>query len=164
MPPEPTDKPPDSSTLDAEGAARLDDAIDALQSGRGIDRAALLARHPELAAPLAALVDLFGKEATCPDSAAKPSDLPRPTHIGPYQVEGELGSGGFGVVYLAYDPDVKRRVALKVLHPGRLDQPDAVRRFQREATAIARLQHPGIVQLFDYSRQGPPHFLVTEFV
>ena len=39
-----------------------------------------------------------------------------------------------------------------------------MRRFQREACAIARLQHPGIVRLFDYSRQGPPYYLVTEFI
>src|SRR5262249_8040866 len=83
---------------------------------------------------------------------------------GPYQVERELGSGGFGVVYLAYDPDVKRRVAIKVLHPGRIDQPEALARFQREAQATGRLRHPGIVQLFDYSRQRPPWFLVTEYV
>src|SRR5262249_8270357 len=63
-----------------------------------------------------------------------------------------------------FDPDVKRRVALKVLHAGWLDQPEVLRRFQREACAIARLGHPGIVQLFDYSRQGPPHYLVTEFI
>src|SRR5262249_46080945 len=63
-----------------------------------------------------------------------------------------------------FDPDVKRRVALKVLHAGWLDQPEVLRRFQREACAIARLGHPGIVQLFDYSRQGPPYYLVTEFI
>src|SRR5262249_52313682 len=93
-------------------------------------------------------------------------DLPlaRPQRIGPYQIERELGAGGFGVVYLAFDPDVKRRVAIKVLHPGRIDQPDALGRFRREAEAIGRLRHPGVVQLFDYSGQGPPHYLVTEYV
>src|SRR5260370_31218580 len=56
------------------------------------------------------------------------------------------------------------RVALKVLHSARLEQPEALRRFQREAYATARLQHPGIVRLFDYSLQGPPYYIVTEFV
>jgi hypothetical protein len=51
-----------------------------------------------------------------------------------------------------------------MLHSLRLEQPESVRRFQREAYATARLQHPGIVRLFDYSRQGPPYYLVTEFV
>jgi serine/threonine protein kinase len=164
MTPDSADNPMDPQNLDTEGAALLDEAIDALQKGRGFDRAELLARHPELARPLAALEDLFLHQATTLDPSPQPQAVPPPTRIGPYQVERELGSGGFGVVYLAFDPDVKRRVALKVLHAGRLDQPDALRRFQLEATAIARLQHPGIVQLFDYSRQGPPHFLVTEFI
>jgi tRNA A-37 threonylcarbamoyl transferase component Bud32 len=84
--------------------------------------------------------------------------------IGPYRIERELGRGGFGTVYLAFDPGVRRRVALKLLNVARLDQPEAVRRFQREACAIARLQHPGLVHLLDYSRQGPPHYLVTDFV
>src|SRR5205085_10862146 len=119
------------------------------------DRAALLAAHPELAGPLAALDRLV-----CP----APAGAAPPERIGPYRIEKQVGTGGFGVVYLAFDPDVKRNVALKVLHPGRLEDVQAIRRFQREAYATARLQHPGIVRLFDYSRQGPPYYIVTEFV
>jgi tRNA A-37 threonylcarbamoyl transferase component Bud32 len=87
-----------------------------------------------------------------------------PEQIGPYRIDRPLGCGGFGVVYLGFDPDLKRPVAVKMLHPERLEQPEMLHRFQREACAIARLQHPGIVQLYDYSRHGPPHYLVTEFV
>jgi len=87
-----------------------------------------------------------------------------PEQIGPYRVERELGQGSFGNVYLGFDPVVKRRVALKVLHAGWLDQPEAVRRFVGEACALARLGHPGIVQLFDYRLQEPPYYLVTEFI
>jgi hypothetical protein len=150
-------------SLDAESAAALDAAIDALQSGKPIDRAALVAQFPQLADALAALDELVVTRSTMPQ-ATTDTTAAHPGSIGPYQIERELGVGGFGIVYLAFDPDVKRRVALKVLHPGRLDQPESVRRFQREACAIARLQHPGIVQLFDYSRQGPPYYLVTEYV
>src|SRR5262245_15744837 len=136
---------------DEEMAAVLDAAIAALLAGRPLDRERLLARYPQLADALVGLERLAGL-----------SDVaPLPDRIGPYRVERELGAGGFGVVYLAYDPDVKRRVALKVLHPGRLSQPEAVARFQREARATARLRHAGIVQLYDYSRQGPPYYLVT---
>jgi tRNA A-37 threonylcarbamoyl transferase component Bud32 len=154
----------DALTLDPEAAAALDAALDAIQSGRAVDRGALLARHPQLRGPLAALDHLFGERTTPHDGRSTLSMATGPEQIGPYRVERELGQGSFGIVYLGFDPDVKRRVALKMLHPGRLDQPEVVRRFQREACAIARLAHPGIVQLFDYSRQGPPYYLVTEFV
>src|SRR5207248_7693305 len=129
---------------------------------RPLDRGRLLVRYPQLAEALAGLERLAGLSTTLTRPRAEAASLPE--CVGPYRVERELGAGGFGVVYLAYDPDVKRRVALKVLHPGRLHDGDAVRRFQREACAIARLQHPGIVRLFDYSRSGPPYFLVTEYV
>jgi serine/threonine-protein kinase len=145
---------------DEELAAALDEAVAALLAGRPLDRTRLLERHPQLAEALAGLERLAGLSGTAPDPAA----APLPERVGPYRIERELGAGGFGVVYLAYDPDVKRRVALKVLHPGRLHQPEVVARFQREARATARLRHPGIVQLYDYSRQGPPYYLVTEHV
>ncbi|HKI36754.1 MAG TPA: serine/threonine-protein kinase [Gemmataceae bacterium] len=145
-----------------EMAAALDEAVAALLAGRPLDRARLLARYPQLAEALAGLERLAGLSNTVAESRAEPGPLPE--RIGPYKVERELGAGGFGVVYLAYDPDVKRRVALKVLHPGRLNQPEAVARFHREAQVTARLRHPGIVQLYDYSRQGPPYYLVTEHV
>jgi hypothetical protein len=144
-------------------AAALDAALDALQAGRPVDRAALLARHPGLREALAGLDELFGSPTTIAEGP-RPGPSPLPERIGRYVIERQLGAGGFGVVYLAFDPDVKRRVALKVLHPGRLDQPEALARFRREATATGRLCHPGIVRLFDFSRQGPPYYLVTEYV
>jgi serine/threonine-protein kinase len=150
------------SPRDEELAAVLDEAVATLLAGRPLDRTALLARYPQLAAALAGLERLAGLSATAADRGAGLAPLPE--RVGPYRVERELGAGGFGVVYLAYDPDVKRQVALKVLHPGRLSQPEAVARFQREARATARLRHTGIVQLYDYSRQGPPYYLVTEHV
>jgi serine/threonine protein kinase len=138
---------------DAEMALALDEALDALQHGRPLDRDAFLTRFPQMASALTQLERLFHPEAAA-----------EPTSIGPYHVERQLGAGGFGVVYLARDPDVRRLVAVKVLHAARLDQPGIIDRFHREACAIARLRHAGIVQLFDYSRNGPPYFLVTEFV
>jgi tRNA A-37 threonylcarbamoyl transferase component Bud32 len=164
------DSPPLSgdASLGASAAAALDAALDAVQAGRPVDRDGLLARYPELGDAVAALDHLVAPASPPAAAFDETVDLspggPLPAQIGPYRIERELGRGGFGVVYLAFDPDLKRRVALKLLHPGRLDQPEAVLRFQREACAIARLQHPGIVQLFDYSRQGPPFFLATEYV
>ncbi len=153
---------PDDPPLDDAGAAALDGAIDDLVAGRPVDVAGLLARHPALADALAGLGRLAHEPPTLPGVNGRPAGLPE--RVGPYVVERELGSGGFGTVYLAYDPDVKRRVAVKVLNAGRLDQPEVLRRFQREACATARLCHRGIVRLFEYSRQGPPWYLVTEYV
>jgi serine/threonine-protein kinase len=159
---------PDDASLGASAAAALDAALDAVQAGRPVDRDGLLARYPELGDAVAALDHLIAPRSrpgvALDDTVDLSSGGPLPGQVGPYCIERELGRGGFGVVYLAFDPDLKRRVALKLLHPGRLNQPEAVLRFQREACAIARLQHPGIVQLFDYSRQGPPFYLATEYV
>src|SRR5882724_11975836 len=121
--------PPDpplktAAPVDAELAAALDEAIDARQHGRPFDRGRLLARYPQLAEALAALDDLGGEPLA-------PPAPPLPEQIGPYRVEAILGAGGFGLVYRAYDPDVRRLVALKVLQPARLAQPEALDRFQR---------------------------------
>jgi serine/threonine-protein kinase len=111
-----------------------------------------------------AVLEQLGVRATQPCPVPHPGCSTLPERVGPYQVKREIGAGGFGLVYLAYDPDVRREVALKVLHTHRLDQPGVVDRFQREACATARLRHPGIVQLYDYSRDGPPYYLATEYV
>jgi serine/threonine protein kinase len=154
----------DALTLDPEAAAALDAALDAIQNGQPVNRGELVARYPQLDSALAALDQFFGERTTLCEAPASVPRVAGPEQLGPFRIERELGQGSFGIVYLGYDPDVKRRVALKVLHPGRLDQPEVVRRFQREACAIARLAHPGIVRLFDYSRQGPPYYLVTEYI
>jgi serine/threonine protein kinase len=156
----PTTNPlPETKVLEEELANILDAAISAQQAGRPLNCVSLAARYPQLAD---ALVGLGLLERPAAGGANRPPSVP--DWIGPYRVERPLGAGGFGAVYQAYDPDVKRHVALKVLHPERLQQPEVLERFHREARATARLQHPGIVQLFEYSRQGPPYYLVTEFV
>ena len=66
-----------------------------------------------------------------------------------YAVELELGRGGMGVVYQAWDPTLLRRVALKVLRTGRGAPPEDVERFVREARVTARLDHPGLVRVLD---------------
>src|SRR3954451_5548077 len=145
-------------------AMALDQAIEAHLAGRVQLRDQLLAQHPELAAALQAFGpgDRAGSQNTGPCEPASADTTQQ--QIGPYRIVRELGSGSFGSVYLASDLDLRRQVALKVLHTGRLGQAGILERFQREACATARLRHPGIIQLYDYSREGPPHYLVTEFV
>lgn len=132
-------------------AAALDEALEKIRKGAPLDRDALIGRYPALAEMLDTLDQLRTPPA-------------KPQQIGRYRIERELGAGGFGVVYLAHDPDVCRHVAIKILHPGRLHEPQSVSRFQREAQAIGRLRHPGIVALFDFSPGGPPYYFVTEYV
>jgi serine/threonine protein kinase len=156
-----TTKPP---STEEQVAAALDEAIEARRAGRSVDCAQLLAVHPELKDALAILEKLTIASPSNTEAALCFSSLSIADHVGPYRIEGELGAGSFGLVYRAFDPDLKRLVALKVLHPGRLNQPEVIERFQREACVTARLRHPGIVQLYDYSRDGPPYYLVTEYV
>ena len=94
-------------------------------------------------------------------------DAPLPERIGPYQVLGVLGQGGMGIVYRAHQEQPTREVALKVLVPG-LGGTAARARFAFEAEALARLQHPGIAQVyavgnFDGARGEPP-YLAMELV
>ena len=82
--------------------------------------------------------------------------------IGPYRVLGELGEGGFGVVYLAEQPaPIRRLVAVKLLKPG-MDSKAALARFNDERQALALLDHPTIVQALDAgtSAEGWPYFVM----
>ena len=75
--------------------------------------------------------------------------------IGRYEIRDELGEGGMGTVYLAYDPKLRRDVALKVLQPRLfLQDPDFSLRFEREVTTIASLEHSSIVPLHDFGEDG----------
>src|SRR5687767_14395076 len=69
--------------------------------------------------------------------------------LGKYRLERLLGRGGMGEVWAAYDPDLDRRVALKVLHAHVARAEDARARFQREGRAMARLRHPNVIAVHD---------------
>ena len=105
--------------------------------------------------------DLGGRDVRCPRCSTRFSIAPStggshpapaappgvavaapPQVIGRYQVREKLGSGAFGTVYRAYDPQLDREVAVKVLRPEALASPQAVERFKREARAAAKMHHP----------------------
>ena len=87
-----------------------------------------------------------------------------PTRIGRFEIQSELGRGGFGIVLRARDPRLNRDIALKIPRASSLLQPDLLQRFQREARAAALLSHPGIVPIFETDRIGPVHYIAFEFV
>jgi len=84
--------------------------------------------------------------------------------LGKYEITELLGQGGMAAVYRAYQADVERHVAVKVLppHPGQAAQ--FVERFQLEAKTIARLQHPHILPLYDFGVEDDIFYLVMQFV
>jgi eukaryotic-like serine/threonine-protein kinase len=87
--------------------------------------------------------------------------------LGKYEIRRELGRGAMGVVYEAFDPMIKRRVALKTIRPDQLatERPDdVVARFRREAQAAGRLSHPNIVSIYDCDEDGGTWFIAMEFV
>jgi len=81
--------------------------------------------------------------------------------LGNYVILEKLGQGGMGLVLKAEHRRMERLVALKVLSPKVTKSPEAVRRFQREVKAAARLEHPNIVTAYDADEAGGTHFLVT---
>jgi serine/threonine protein kinase len=89
-----------------------------------------------------------------------------PLHFGKYQILETLGSGTMGVVYLAYDPVIDRRVAIKTIRKELLEREnsaDAAERFRREASAAGRLSHPGIVAVHDYGEDQDVAYIVLEY-
>ncbi|MEM9189242.1 MAG: serine/threonine-protein kinase [Myxococcota bacterium] len=84
--------------------------------------------------------------------------------IGRYEIVRPLGEGGMGTVFLARDPTLERLIALKVLRPEVASTPRARARLIREAKALARLSHPGIVTVHDVGRDGDRDFIAMEFL
>ncbi|MCA8925531.1 MAG: serine/threonine protein kinase [Planctomycetes bacterium] len=84
--------------------------------------------------------------------------------VGPYVVLEEISRGGTAIVYRAYDPSQGRPVALKVLHDVGLQTPTVRRRFEREAEALARLNHPGIVKVLGWGVEGRYPYLALELI
>jgi serine/threonine protein kinase len=163
---------------------RLIDLLDrwaaADAGGRAIDPAELCAGWPELLPELerlyrfdVRLVRLVAA-ASSPETLGIGDDTPPPDlsafpAVPGYAIPRELAEGGMGRVYHARDTRLERDVALKVIRPERLSA-DLLARFRDEARAVARLDHPHIVQIYEVGEYAPPRggpsvpFLALEFV
>ena len=93
-------------------------------------------------------------------------ELPRGASLGRYLVLGVLGAGGMGVVYSAYDPELDRKVAIKLLRTDIAgeDAGQARRRLLREAQAMARLQHPQVIAVYDVGTIKSQVFIAMELI
>jgi hypothetical protein len=98
------------------------------------------------------------------ESADTTDTLPPGTILGRYQIVRAMGSGGMGVVYEATHLDLKKRVAIKTLHPAVAALPGARSRFLREGEAASRIRHPNVVDVTDMGSAGGTAYLVMEFL
>ena len=94
-----------------------------------------------------------------PGAAPVPGDT-----IGRYVIERVLGAGGMGVVFAAHDPDLDRRVALKLLHAGGTTESEARTRLLREARAMAKVNHPNVITVYEVGTAGGVDFVAMELV
>lgn len=97
-------------------------------------------------------------------SVSAEAGQPRLPALGDYILLGKIGAGGMGRVFKAKHRTMDRLVALKMLPPGRMKDPEQVSRFHREVKAAAKLFHPNIVTAFDAGEQAGIHYLVMEYV
>jgi eukaryotic-like serine/threonine-protein kinase len=106
-------------------------------------------------------VDLAGPEAAPP----VPADFTPPQQIGRYRIEGVLGHGGFGLVFLAHDEQLSRPVAIKVPHAPLVAQAGDAEAYLTEARTVANLDHPHIVPVYDVgSTEDCPCYVVSKYI
>jgi serine/threonine-protein kinase len=123
------------------------------------------ANAPAACGRLSASID--AEAATLPHVPAPPeaqAPAGRGTRFGNYELLGELGRGGMGVVYKARQLDLDRTVALKMILGSHLASGEQVTRFHTEARSIARLRHAHIVQVYESGQVQGQHYFAMEYV
>jgi WD40 repeat protein/tRNA A-37 threonylcarbamoyl transferase component Bud32 len=164
--------PPDSSQPGLLERV-LADYMERLDRGEAVDREQLLARYPELAEPLqsyfAAGDELERRDRPGPQGAptegqfgarfgSEAAQAPG-TRVGDYELLQQIGQGGMGVIYKARQRSLQRLVALKMIRTDRLASPADRLRFHSEAEAVASLDHPHIVPIYEVgTHDGQPFF------
>jgi tetratricopeptide (TPR) repeat protein len=171
------------SPLEDKRRQKIEDLFHSALARESSDRKAYLERACTGDEPLAREVASLLAQADDPDGfleapalevaarllakSAGPEARSHPAAIGRYRIVRILGEGGMGVVYEAEQDEPRRNVALKVIKFGLLT-PDHLRRFRRETQALARLQHPGIAQIYESNTAdtgfGPQPYFAMEFI
>ena len=119
---------------------------------------------PALAsAPKADVIRLLHEVFRSAGSTTQERPACLPERVGRFAVERLLGRGAFGAVYLAHDPILRRKVALKVIHPHLLNDQSVRRRVLREREVMARLQHPNIVPVWEAGEEHDLLYIVSEY-
>ncbi|MCH7588734.1 MAG: serine/threonine protein kinase [Chloroflexi bacterium] len=85
-------------------------------------------------------------------------------NVGPYRILAQLGQGGMATVFKAYHAALDRHVAIKVLHPAFKEDPQFLQRFHREAKVVAKLEHPNIIPIYDFSEHKGQPYLVLKYI
>ncbi len=150
------------------------DPAERYADGRQLLRALDAVHWPEEEAPGTAKTHVRLPEAEVTLRAAAPTLLAAPPTaptrqpegqaFGRYRLRGELGKGGMGVVYRAWDPTLAREVALKVLRGGELAADEEILRFEREARSAARLRHPNIIAVHEVGVEDGRHYFTMDLV
>jgi serine/threonine protein kinase/WD40 repeat protein len=153
-----TEPPPlDPTAFPEEVRGQIEGALTGLRLAR------LLGSRQESVDDATALVgNLHGSEEEFIAAEPQIGGLPW-TRIGRFQIERELGRGGFGMVFLAYDPLLGRHVALKVPRVDVVVTPELRERFKREARAASSLDHPNLVPVYEVGEVGPVCFIVSAY-
>ena len=123
---------------------------------------ALLAAHDGAGSPLDSPLDV--PSGGLAPAAGVSTVLAPGTHVGAYRIERELGSGGIGVVYLAYDERLHHAVALKALRGEAAGNPVMRERLRREALAAMAIKHPGIASVYRLEEIDGALYLATEYI
>ena len=164
----------DGANLHSRSDAKIREAIALAQASvdrylagegsepQGTDPEGVSAEDRADLAELAAALDILGEYWSGPLGGSDPTDGP-PLKLSRFEILEERGRGGFGIVLRAFDPLLQRDVALKIPRPERLIAGHPADEFVREAQVAARLEHPGIVRVYETQRLGPIWYIASAY-
>ncbi|MHC4548635.1 MAG: serine/threonine-protein kinase [Planctomycetota bacterium] len=136
--------------------------LDQRREGRAPPTEEVIRAHPEFAEELRLRLEALQVLDHLLEERKPSPEVPE--RVGGYRILRELGRGSMGIVYEAEQPDLDRRVALKILSPAIANDPEAVARFYREAQAAGRLDHPNVVAIHEIAQDRAHLFYTMELV